>query len=184
MFVDALLIDVHPDDVTRLAGKSFDEMIADRSVRVLSGMHVLATDNVAADIELTRGERVLPPQHALPSEIELDLAEHDVRFEVRPRLVEPDAVLLRVILELDGRPTHSPHTLSSSFIVRNGQFVPLRTDFPASGGRLVLLLVRPEILRDQEDWRRSLERRRSRSRDAGPPYPSDGVPGRTHPQTS
>ncbi|MDC0677728.1 hypothetical protein [Sorangium atrum] len=168
VFVDAMLIDMHPDDVARLAGKSFDEIAADAGVRVLSGTHVLATDDVTAEIAITRGERLLPLQRALPPQTESDRDEHDFRFEVRPRLVEPDAVHLRVVLELDGRPTHPQHVFSSSAIVRNRHFVPFRTDFPAHGERLVVLLVRPEILRDQEDWRRFLERRRSRLRDAGP----------------
>ncbi|XXX74480.1 hypothetical protein WMF30_43220 [Sorangium sp. So ce134] len=182
VFVDAMLIDMRLDDMARLAGKSFDEIAADRGVRVLSSAHVLTTDDVTADIEVTRGERLLPAQGALAPELELGRAEHDFRFEVRPRLVEPDAVLLHVVLELDGRPTHPPHTLNGRAIVRDGQFVPFRTDFPAPGDRLVVLLVRPEILRDQEDWRRSLERRKSRPRDAGPAVPSDGGPGPTHPQ--
>ncbi|WP_437996806.1 hypothetical protein WMF26_38560 [Sorangium sp. So ce185] len=182
VFIDAMLIDMHPDSVPRLAGRSFEEIVADRDVRVLSGAHALATDDVTTDIELTRGERVPPAQPAPAPELELSLAEHDFRFEVRPRLVEPDAVHLRVVLELDGRPTHPPHTFSGSVIVRNSQFVPFRTDFPARGERLVVLLVRPEILRDQEDWRRFMERRRSRPLDARPAVPSGDDPGRTHPQ--
>ncbi|WP_159397236.1 hypothetical protein [Sorangium cellulosum] len=183
MFVEAMLIDMHPDDVTRLAGKSFEEIATDRGVRVLSAMHVLATDNVSADVEIRRGEHLLPPQHAPSPEIELRQDAHDVRFEVRPRLVEGDAVLLRVVLELDGWPTHLPHLFISSVIVRNRQFVPFRTDFPARDGRLVVLLVKPEILRDQEGWRRFLERRKTRPRDAGPASPSSRGHGRTHPQT-
>ncbi|WP_437935578.1 hypothetical protein [Sorangium sp. So ce341] len=187
VFIDAMLIDMHPDSVPRLAGRSFEEIVADRDVRVLSGAHALATDDVTTDIELTRGERLAPAQRAPAPEpapeIELSLAEHDFRFEVRPRLVEPDAVHLRVVLELDGRPTHPPHTFSGSVIVRDSQFVPFRTDFPARGERIVVLLVRPQILRDQEDWRRFLERRRSRPLDARPAVPSDGDPGRTRPQT-
>ncbi|WP_437314843.1 hypothetical protein [Sorangium sp. So ce385] len=183
VFVDAMLIDMHPDSVTRLAGKSFEEIVADSDVRVLSGAHALATDDVTTDIELTRGELLPPAQRAPEPEVELVLAGHDLRFEVRPRLVAPDAVHLRVVLELDGRPTHPPHTFISSAVVRNRQFVPFRTDFPARGERLVVLLVRPEILRDQEDWRRFMERRRSRPLDARPAVPSDGGPGRTLPQT-
>ncbi|WP_437928744.1 hypothetical protein WMF37_05540 [Sorangium sp. So ce291] len=169
--------------MTRLAGKSLDEIVADGGVRVVSSTQVLASDNVDADIEITRGERPLTPQRAPSPEVEIDLAPYDFRFEVRSQLVERDAVHLRVVLELDGRPTHLPHTFSGSAVARNRQFVPFRTGFPARGERLVVLLVRPEILRDQEDWQRSLERRRFRLRDAGPAAPSGHGHGRPQPRS-
>lgn len=170
MFVEAMLLDAPLHRVPTLGEKRFGELAADADIQVLSSLHLLAAEGVAAQMETTQDRRLpAPPDEPATPETRIDPGAHDLRFRVTPHLIAPDRVRLELALDLEGQPAPHVHSVKTTLLIAPQQTAILGTELVAREERRVVLLVKVEVLRTEDDWRRALDRRVRDAASARPP---------------
>lgn len=152
VFVDAMVFDVPADGFRTSEGEdetamSFGELIEQAGARYVVSPHALVVDN-----ELTRMSR---PTSFSEQPNAVDSAFASYRLEIKPQVVEPGRVRLDVGFDL------AAERVETTVEVDDKQAWITRTDVVVDDRRF-LLVVRPNIVRSDDDLRALFEERSAR----------------------
>lgn len=152
VFVEAVLVDVAAEDVSKVAEMNWTALSA--RATVVSSPHLLAEHNRSARLSMPTPPGA--PEPANPFEAAL----RDYSFEVTPLIREGARVELELFLKLGGP---SARAIKTTWLMKDGATAVHDTGVEA-GGRHLMLLVTPTVIRDQDDMQRLFEQKK-RARD-------------------
>ena len=136
VFVETMLIEIPSSRLTTLGARSFAQVATDSTVRVLTSPHVLIEDHKQIRLELDDSADAWHWQ--LSADV---MADPSVRIGIE---------LMR---------TTSGQKVHTTMVVAAGQTVVAPTTLAAGEGMTMVLLMRAEVVRSNEDLKRIFERK-------------------------
>jgi hypothetical protein len=133
VLLEALLVDVPAADRATLTERSLAEVARSPDAHVIATPHLMAVDGMPAEIRISSGHEPSPPSF---------------EWEVRADVTLDGKIRIETTLDV-GCGARTRHT----FVVASEHTMTLDPSCPAEDARAVAFLVRPRLLRSQEDVR-------------------------------